>query len=229
MNSKLELFRPFKTTAITQGFAKKANLSYERDGLLGHTSVDYGAPYGTPVPCCADESYCFSTMNKDNPDPMRYRGVYTIVETETGVYEVSYGHFSDITAEVGKTYKAGDIIGRIGNTGTVFAWNHEVTRAEKEAGSQAGAHLHGPQVRPVKKVRSRNRNQVYLYDQNGYLKIDGYYFEVLDYNNGLNGCVDPELFTTNILAINAQSVLKNLSTQVSLLSRVVELLMKLRK
>jgi len=227
MNSRLELFRPYPTNTITQVFSENANVSYARDGLIGHTSEDYGVPYGTPIPCCADDSYCYSLENHNNPDLMRFRAVYTLVETDAGIYEISYGHCSSMTAEVGKTYKAGDIIGRIGNTGTVFTGSHEVTSAEKNAGSWAGAHLHGPQVRPVRKVTKVNRSQTYLYDQTGRLFKDGFYFEVIDYNNGLNGCVDPAPFYASIMASEAQRVKANLKAQITLLSKIVELLQKL--
>lgn len=226
MDRTLELFRPFPANTLSQGFAQNANISYARDGLVGHTAQDYGVPYGTQIPCSADNSYCYSLMNDKNPDPMRYRAVFTLVETKTGVYEISYGHCSEMTAEVGKTYKAGDIIGRIGNTGTVFSGNHEVTKEEKLAGSHAGAHLHGPQVRPVKKVTKITKGKIYLYDQNGRLNIDGYYFEVLNYENGTNGTVDPRNFLSIYSANEAQQIKSNLTKQVSILKWIVALLTK---
>ena len=224
MDRTLELFRPFPANTLTQGFAQNANISYARDGLVGHTAQDYGVPYGTQIPCCADNSYCYSVMNKDNPDLMRYRAVFTLVETEAGIYEVSYGHCSEITAEVGKTYMAGDIIGRIGNTGIVFVWNHEVTAAEKHAGSHAGAHLHGPQVRPVKKIKKITKGKTYLYDQEGRLKIDGFYFEVLDYENGTNGCVDPRNFLSIYDANKAQQIKSIQVQQIGILRKIIALL-----
>lgn len=194
MKQKLELALPFPRSLITQAFGANANVSYERDGLKGHTSQDWGAAYGAPILNLADDAYCYSTMSKDNPDPSKYRAVFTLVETETGIYEISYGHCSEIYAVPGQTYKTGDVLALVGNTGTVFAGNHEVTKAERLAGSKAGAHLHGPQVRPVRKMKIRSSKKQYLSDGNGLLKIDGFYFEVLDYTNGYNGCVNPEPF-----------------------------------
>jgi murein DD-endopeptidase MepM/ murein hydrolase activator NlpD len=225
MERHLEIFRPYPANTLTQGFSENANILYKREGLSGHTAQDYGVPYGTQIPFCAEDSYVYSHINKDNKDPMRYRAVFTLVETETGIYEISYGHCSEITAEIGKTYRPGEFMGRVGNTGTVFVGNHEVTKEEKLAGSKAGAHLHGPQVRPVKKVKNVDKSKTYLYDQNGKFKKDGFYFEVIDYENGLNGCVDPRKFMSPYLAKDAQTVKLGQQKQIiSLLQEWITLL-----
>ena len=156
-------------------------------------------------------------MNKDNPDPMRYRAVFTLIETKTGVYEVSYGHCNQILAEVGKTYKAGDILYTAGNFGTVYAGGGLVTKEQKLAGSHAGTHLHCPQVRPVKKVLNRDSKKTYLYDGHGLLKKDGFYFEVIDYENGYNGCINPAQFFNTFQAKDAQKVL-------SIYQKIIDLL-----
>ena len=219
----LELYIPFPKQTISQGFGKNATSIYKDQGVAGHTSIDWDIPHGTPYPCCADDSYCYSVINKENPDPMRYRAVFTLVEKQSGTYEVSYGHCDKIYAEVGKTYRAGEILGTVGNTGDVFAGGRYVTREEKLARSTAGAHALAPQVRPVKKVTSIMQGKQYLYDGFGLFKKDGYYYEVADYNNGYNGCVDPEPFFNGYLAIKRDEVIKNLKTQVSTLQQVVDL------
>jgi len=220
---KLELYLPFPKNTISQEFDKNATSIYREHGVLGHTAIDWDIPHGTPYPFCADESYCYSVINKDNPDPMRYRAVFTLVETQNGVYEVSYGHCDKIYAEVGKTYRAGEILGTVGNTGDVFAGGRYVTREEKLAGSTAGSHAHAPQVRPVKKVVSLTQGKQYLYDGFGLFKKDGYYYEIIDYDNGYNGCIDPEPFFNQYLAIKRDEVVENLKKQISTLQQVIDI------
>lgn len=220
MENTLELFVPFPTSTITQRFGDNANTSYSRDGLKGHTAFDWGAKYGEPGYACAQDSYVYSLMNKDNPDPSRYRAVFTIVETLNGVYELSYGHCSEIYAEVGKTYQAGDVLYAVGNTGDVFSGNHEVTKEERLAGSRAGTHAHCPQLRPLQKVKQKTGKQL-IYDGNGVFRKDGYYYEVLDYGNGYNGCVSPEPFFNKVLAKDAKTVRSAYQQVIGLLQEYV--------
>jgi len=37
---KLQLIYPASKSLITQGFSENANISYARDGLIGHTEID---------------------------------------------------------------------------------------------------------------------------------------------------------------------------------------------
>lgn len=196
----MNVYLPYLKGTITQRFNENANPLYAGDGLKGHTAYDWGVSWGTPVPNCAENAFCYSILNKNNPDPMKYRSVYTLVEDGDIVYELSYGHFSTITAVVGKTYQPGEVLGLVGNTGDVYSGSHYVTKAEKLAGSKAGAHLHGPQVRPCKKVQKKVKGKHYLSDAKGTYKKDGYYYEVIDYGNGFNGCVSLAPFSTETLA-----------------------------
>lgn len=200
----LHIYLPYGKETITQKFGENANPLYASQGLKGHPAYDWGVPYGTPIPNCVANAYCYSNMHVNDPILMDYRGTFFIVEDEAGnPYEISYGHLSSFAAEVGKTYQVGDTIGYVGNTGPVFVGQHEVTEAEKDAGSHAGAHLHGPQVRVLKKVKYTNEYPNMIYDDKGPLQIDGWFFAVPDYNNGYNGCVSLAPFSTEMLAVKA--------------------------
>lgn len=201
MQKTLNVYLPYEKGLIAQRFGDNANPLYKNAGLKGHTAYDWSAAWGSSILNCVADAYCYSVMHKDDPDPSKYRAVFTLVETETGMYEVSYGHCSAILAEVGKTYQVGDIIAKVGNTGDVYAGGHYVTKEEKLAGSNAGAHLHGPQIRPVKKVRTTLPGKQYLSDANGiYADSEGYIYQVLNYDNGYNGCVSLREFSTEQIA-----------------------------
>lgn len=202
MESVLEVWYPYLKSLISQGFAANANPLYKGQGLKGHPALDFGAPWGDPIPNTVDNSYCFSVLNRDNPDPTKYRAIFMLVETKAGIYEVSYGHCSEITAKVGNTYMAGDIIGKVGNTGAVYSGGIEVTKEARLKGSKAGAHVHY-QVRLLEKVAKKTGRQL-IYDGNGVLKRKGFYYEVPNYNNGYNGCVDPTPFWNGYYAGDAK-------------------------
>lgn len=212
--NKLELFLPFPLSTISQYFNGNANPLYAGQGLKGHTAIDWGVPWGTPVPNCAANAYCYSVMHKDNPDPTQYRAVFTLVEDDNGIYEISYGHASTIFAQVGVTYQVGDILMDVGNTGDVYSAGIAVTKGDRLNGSRAGAHLHGPQVRPVKRVSEVSSNKQYLYDGSGLFQKDGFYYEIVDYGNGYNGCVNPFPFLNGQLANSLPTVLPS-NTSVS--------------
>lgn len=200
MQKDLQVYLPYEKSLISQRFGANANYSYAADGLKGHTSYDWDPKYGTQVSNCVIDGYCYSVLNRDNPDPSKYRAVYLLVETQNGLYEVSYGHFSGIFAKEGKTYQPGDILGLVGNTGTVFSGDHEVSKTERLNGSRAGAHLHGPQIRPVKRVVKKAVGKKYLANSKGTYKKDGFFFEVINYYNGFNGCISLAQFSTETLA-----------------------------
>lgn len=192
---------PFALSTITQGFAQNATSTYAASGLKGHTGIDFGVAWGTPIPITADASYCYSTMSKDNPNLMAYRAVFTIVEDGDNCYEISYGHCSEMSAVPGATYQTGDTIAEIGNTGDVFVGNTKITNEQKMAGSHAGAHLHF-QVRLLKKVPRATldgANHKYVNDGNGLLVVDGFVYEVPFWDNGYNGCLDPQQFFTDTI------------------------------
>jgi murein DD-endopeptidase MepM/ murein hydrolase activator NlpD len=245
MQKTLQVFLPYDKSTITQRFGENANPLYAGAGLKGHTAYDWGVPYGTAIPNCTPNAYCYSRMNEGDTNYMDYKAVFFIVETETGIYEVSYGHLSGFVAEVGKTYQVGDTIGYVGNSGPVYVGQHEVTEAEKEAGSHAGAHLHGPQIRLLAKMQYTSGIGSYpdvISDANGPIRWNGYYLGVPNYSNGYNGCISLAQFSTETLATQGVTVQpitpptqdhpltpveQNLTLQVSLLSTVVSLLKRL--
>lgn len=193
-----ELYDPFPRRYLTQGFGLNANSFYKEHALKGHPGDDWGVPHGTKIPCCAD-SYIYSILT--SPDKAKYRAVFTIVETGTDiVYEVSYGHLDDIHAIIGSYVKIGDILGTVGNTGDVYSNGVKVTEEEQRAGSKKGAHLH-LQVRKCRMVKETRHSGNYLHDGNGILRYKGHYVEIVDFNNGFNGCIDGAPFKNGKVAI----------------------------
>lgn len=111
------------------------------DGALKtyHTGVDFGGGVGSPITAPADGKVVFAG------GPLTVRGNATIIDHGWGIF-TAYYHQSEIDVKVGDMVKAGQIIGKVGNTGRVEDANAFVG---------AGAHLHfevwvnGVQVDPL--------------------------------------------------------------------------------
>lgn len=198
----LKVFLAYTKDKIAQRFGDNATPLYAAQGLKGHTAYDWDVPWGTAIPNCTPNAYCYSRMN-EYATPDKYKGVFFLTQADDGKwYEISYGHLSGFVAEVGKTYQVGETVGYVGNSGDVYVGDHYVTLAEKEAGSHAGEHLHGPQIRPLARVAHKTGRQL-IYDEHGpYRDKEGFWYEVLDYGNGYNGCVSLRDFSTETLAID---------------------------
>jgi len=198
----MKLTPPFPLNTISQGFGLNGTPMYKTQGLYGHTGIDFvpPQPWGRAIPAVAD-SYCYSLINKDNPDLSKYRAVYTIVDDGDFSYEISYGHCDEILATPKKHYKEKEILATVGNTGDVFVGGFAVT--DRAHPSHPGAHLHF-QVRKLVKIpkASSGFKSYLLRDANGVLERDGCYYQVHDYNNGYNGCVDPMPFFLGRFSFN---------------------------
>lgn len=187
----MKIFPPYKGDFwISQNFAQNANTYYAEGGLKGHSGSDMVQKYLAPIFASAD-SYCYSVINKDNRDLMRYRAVYTLIEDSGVWYELSYGHLMDIYAVPRTFLKKGDKIGLEGNTGDVASNGKKVTASEKGTGK--GSHLH-LQLRLVKPVDKKDKKKKYIYDEKGILKYQGKFWEIPLYNNGYKGCIDSAPF-----------------------------------
>lgn len=190
----MKLYIPYKNWIITQKYAENANTYYAEGGRKGHGAFDLVGIGDKNIHASCD-GYIYSHINKDNPDLMRYRAVYQLVEDNGVFYELSYGHADQILVEPGTYVKRGDLLMTEGNTGNVATGGVKVTldMKLKALPNKPGAHLHW-QLRQVLPVEKKVTGKKYLQDAKGYFKKDGKYFEVLNYDNGYNGCIDPELF-----------------------------------
>jgi murein DD-endopeptidase MepM/ murein hydrolase activator NlpD len=114
--------------------------SYNNGALKNfHTGIDFGGGVGSPITAPADGKVVFAG------GPLTVRGNATVIDHGWGVF-TAYYHQSEIDVKVGDMVKAGQIIGKVGNTGRVEDANAFVG---------AGAHLHfevwvnGVQVDPL--------------------------------------------------------------------------------
>jgi hypothetical protein len=80
------------------------------------------------------------------------------------------------------------VIAKEGNHGVVYSGNTLITLAMQAAGDQRGHHRHH-QKRPV--IETKQLSGTGLSTSSGtYRDGDGNYYQVYDYTNGFNGCID---------------------------------------
>lgn len=188
----MKLQFPFSKFVVTQSFGQNFNAYYKTSGYKGHTGEDI-VTLGDKTIHAAHDGYVFSVINKDNLDLSQYRAVYTLIEDAGVFYELSYGHCHDILVSEGTTVKTGDPLATQGNTGNVFMGAVAITNDQKKINPDLGAHLHF-QLKLLKPVANRSYDKKYLQNNGGFVFKDGLYFEVVGYDNGYAGCIDPNPF-----------------------------------
>jgi murein DD-endopeptidase MepM/ murein hydrolase activator NlpD len=183
---------------ITQKFGGNANPLYASQGLFGHPAVDLVKAYDAYI-VSSYASYVYKIVNKDNPDLSRYRAVHTLFQDEGQWYELVYGHCNKIYARVGDTVPVGSLLASMGNTGDVYYQGLPVPVSQRDKAPYPGTHLHW-QLRRVVLSPTASVGKRYLDTETPtgerqdalYQDRDGNYYEVPEYDNGYNGCIDAE-------------------------------------
>lgn len=192
---KLELWYPLKNFTITQKFGANDNVYYSQNKLKGHPGIDMFSFWGDNI-YLPQSGKIYKLLHKDDPNLMNYRAVCILVEGDNGVTdvtEITLGHCNSIECSLGES-QTGTIVATEGNTGDVYSAGTLVTKAQKDAGSKAGSHLH-LQLRPVERVQTTEAGKQYLLaGTDGTLYNDGSYYLVPLFDNGYNGCIDPMPF-----------------------------------
>ena len=172
---------------LTQGYNDNYNAYYKANGMIAHGAEDYVNYHRAPIEATVT-GLVYSIRPPKKFDV--YTAVYILAKDDKGYYEYSYGHlFPDPKIKEGDYISQGTVIGYQSNYGICYTNGILVTNKEKEAGSGKGSHLHY-QKREVE--ASKQKGKHYLQNSKGALKIDGLYFNVKNYDNGFQGCVDPK-------------------------------------
>jgi hypothetical protein len=170
-----------------QGFGKNYNPLYRDGGDLGHPGVDVECGYASPINPLA-RGFVYSMYTPDHPANDGYTAVFTVCETPLEVFEMSYGHVSEIDCKTGDYVTPQDIIAKEGNHGPVYSGNTQITLAMQAAGDHRGHHRHY-QKRPL--IKTSQLRGVGLQTANGtYRDAMGNYYQVYAPYNGFRGCID---------------------------------------
>lgn len=200
---KFELWYPLDEFVISQNFGENAAYYQKNYGIQGHNGIDMvgrtgqiirAAHDGVVVSVSEDANSGFGIVIRTN-EPFDYNGSPTM-------FKSIYWHVlpDSILVSQGQQVKAGDIIAKCDSSGILLNVDGFNTQ-----GADAASHLHFG-VKPVDK---------------GELSFIWYNTEQ---KNGYNGAVDPAQFWNKYFAKDAQQIISNLSEQISLAQKILNLL-----
>lgn len=96
----------------SSGFVNPAPGARKSQGIHGYNAVDLAAPEGTPIRAASGGKVIVSLASGYNGG----YGQYVVIRHSNGV-QTLYAHLSQNEVSVGESVEAGQIIGRMGNTG----------------------------------------------------------------------------------------------------------------
>lgn len=107
------------------GFGMRMHPVFKRPKM--HTGIDFTCPKGTPIHVSGDGKVVSIKENKSG------YGIHVIVDHGYG-YKTLYGHMSEYDVTIGQEVKRGQIIGKVGSTGTSTAphLHYEVIHQSKK-------------------------------------------------------------------------------------------------
>jgi len=169
------IWKKYPNGAVTQWFGENPEL-YSKIGLKAHNGIDIVAPYGTPIYAVSDQKIV-EVKNDSGGYGKHIRGAGQMKE-------YTYGHLSKITCELGQEVKEGDKIGEMGNTGFVISG----ATPYWEYNPYAGTHLHFG----IRELGEWTPGCM------GIFYSVGDKYEILNYENGYKGSVDPVPFFSEV-------------------------------
>ena len=119
---------PTSKTTITGKYG--TNGSTRSNGTRYHSGIDIGASIGDPCYAVADGTVVMCKSTDDSKSTIGGRGRYIVIYHSNGNFSSLYEHLDSCSVKVGDTVKAGQKIGKTGNSG----W--------QSSGKHYAAHLH---------------------------------------------------------------------------------------
>ena len=195
---------------VTQYFAENPRL-YAPMGMKGHNGVDLVRPHGEAMFAIED-----GTVVEVKDEPGGYgrhlRFIGDAKDAKGYQNEWTYGHNFANYVKVGDKVKAGQLIALMGNTGFVVSGATPFWRRNPFAGT----HLH----LGLRKVRVVKRGG-WSYPQST-IRL-----QVISYNNGYKGAIDPLPYLMQMEDLPEISVNKEIKmTIISLANQVINILTK---
>lgn len=113
--TKYNLIWPTSKTTITGKYG--TNGSKRSNGTRYHSGIDIGASIGDPCYAVADGTVVMCKSTDDSSNTIGGRGRYIVIYHSNGDYSSLYEHLSSCSVKVGDKVKAGQKIGKTGNSG----------------------------------------------------------------------------------------------------------------
>lgn len=201
----IDSFSPlrFPLGSIEQYFSESPELYMPAN--KGHMGWDIVRFWGAPVYAMTDGTI----EGLDHSEDTSYGNAIYMVSTDHTLWTV-YGHLSEQLVKVGDAVKAGQQIGKMGNTGFVVSENIARkfwTKLMLDYNAHPGTHVHINTVpcSPCARANPATGSRILF---------NGECIQFTYWNNGYGGCVDPSVYFPIQYAFNRPMSLKSTSDDV---------------
>ena len=118
---------PFSFKKITGRFGTLSEFR-RRNNMQPHSGVDFAMPQGTPIPAIAKGTVVLNQFSK----VLGHVLVQRVMSKDGEIWFVGYCHLEFVGVPIGTKVQEGDIIGRVGNSGTASTGAHLHMTVSKE-------------------------------------------------------------------------------------------------
>lgn len=118
---------PFSFKKITGRFGTLSEFR-RRNNMQPHSGVDFAMPQGTPIPAIAKGTVVLNQFSK----VLGHVLVQRVMSKDGEIWFVGYCHLEFVGVPTGTKVQEGDIIGRVGNSGTASTGAHLHMTVSKE-------------------------------------------------------------------------------------------------
>jgi murein DD-endopeptidase MepM/ murein hydrolase activator NlpD len=118
---------PFDWKKITGRFGTLSEFRKAR-GMQPHSGTDWAMPEGTPIPAIDSGTIVLQQFSK----VLGNVSVQRVADKEGKLWFVGYCHLAEPGKQVGTKVKEGDVIGKVGNTGSASSGPHLHLTVSKE-------------------------------------------------------------------------------------------------
>ena len=131
---------PVQFSRISSRYNLKRRIAHYGYRVKAHRGTDFAAPNGTPIMATANGTVIKSAYARGNGKYVKIR--------HNATYETQYLHMSRREVKVGEFVKQGDVIGRVGNTGS-SSGNHVCYRFWKNGKEVDPFKQELPEAKPI--------------------------------------------------------------------------------
>lgn len=118
---------PFEPKYITGRFGTLSEYR-KKNGMQPHSGVDWARPEGTPIPAIANGTIVLQQWS----NVLGNVSVLRVMGKDKKLYYVGYCHLAEPGLAVGTKVKEGDVVGKVGNTGSASSGAHLHLTVSKE-------------------------------------------------------------------------------------------------
>jgi len=183
---------PILDGVISQNYGENPEFYKKRFGLASHNGTDIYSFHGDKLYLCR-KMFIYKTYDLNSGSVSKGFGLCGLTELEENdiCYEYVYWHtMSNLQVKKGSWYEQGEICAYEGGSGIVYSGQVEVPDSQKGIPPYPGTHLHWGKR---KVQRTKKGTGYFLHSIDGTLFVDseGYSYEIIDYQNGNLGFIDP--------------------------------------